>query len=146
MHTRCYSLWDITANDTKYQYYLDFVYTVSTTRYNNLNKYERFTNDSSLQSVDLLAIMRRMKIHLKPPLPHYSQVITEMGICHSTTKLYKYQNPFSNDVTIPEQNPDKCRSTDTCKISVMPNVVDKTQLIIVCFINEDFFYTTHGYC
>lgn len=90
--------WNIGKNDTKFNYYLQYVLTVATAKYNNLEKFYPFKVDSTLNHISMLDIATAMKAPSEPtPIGKYvyNPVITELGVCYSTTHLYHFQNPYS---------------------------------------------------
>lgn len=58
--------------------------------------YEKYKNDKTLEKVNMLEVARELKrecIIKSDGKFTLNDVITEFGICSSTTHLYKYQNP-----------------------------------------------------
>lgn len=64
------------------------------TNYSNLEEYEKFYNDSELNSITLIDIALRMKgYNFQNQYDYNTTVVTELGICRSSTMLYDLQNP-----------------------------------------------------
>lgn len=49
-------MWNITSNDSKFDYYEKFVLTIATAKYYNLHNFKDFVNDKSLNNIDFLAV------------------------------------------------------------------------------------------
>lgn len=73
----------------------------------------------------------RLELHI-PPSPEYSNVITEMGICHSTSELAYIQKP-SNQSILDDQVPDNTlySSVDVMRLIVTPHFLDNENVTIV---------------
>lgn len=87
-------LWKKSNESENYSEYMDFVQFVSRATYRNLKEFKKFENNLDFQDVDLLQIATEMKLFMPMSSPTLSNVITELGICQSSTKLYRYQNPY----------------------------------------------------
>lgn len=87
-------LWSISNESEKYSEYLEFVKFVSRANYLNLNEFKNFENNSDFEKVDLLQIATEMKTVVPLSSLTFTNVITELGICQSSTKLYRFQNPY----------------------------------------------------
>lgn len=73
-----YRNWKVNEKSPKFQYFLDFVITVSNLNFRNMNKLKSFADDSELNSADFLDIALKMKGDI--PLPDkkiFAHVITE---------------------------------------------------------------------
>jgi len=90
-------LWNINSSSESFPFYFDFVRTISETNYRNFGHLQRFANTSVFDNVDLLMIARRMKEDFPIAGEYFRHVITERGMCQSSSKLYRYQNPFFED-------------------------------------------------
>lgn len=110
-----------------------------------------FANDATLKGVDFLQVAyevtlnsnnifaapvgninMQMRQELRiPPSPEYANVITEMGICHSTSELAYIQKP-SNESII-NQVPDNTlySSVDVMRLIITPHFLDTENVTIV---------------
>lgn len=80
---------------------MEFIKTVVISNVINLELFDKYKNDRTLKNIDMLYVARVM---LEPFAPVRSNsdgfdftfniVITEFGVCYSSTHLYKYQNPY----------------------------------------------------
>lgn len=69
-----------------------------------------------------------------PPSPEYTNVITDMGVCHSTTMLSFVQKPYRESVTdAPIQVPDNTiySAIDVFRIIITPHSLDTGNVTIV---------------
>lgn len=97
LNSQFYRLWNIEQHHTKFDYYKKFVITVASTNFQNLKSFEPYINDTSLNNIDMLSVALMMRQLLKTALmPEFTNVITEMGICFSSTLLHFNQNPHIN--------------------------------------------------
>lgn len=87
-------LWSKSKGSEKYSEYLEFVKYVSRANYRNLNEFKNFENNLDFEKVDLLQIATEMKTVMPLSSTTFSNIITELGVCQSSTKLYRYQNPY----------------------------------------------------
>ena len=86
--------WNMSNDSEKYPEYLDFVKYISRANYRNLKEFKKFANNPDFQEVDLLQIALEMKLELPLSSSTFTNVITELGICQSSTTLYRFQNPY----------------------------------------------------
>lgn len=80
----------------------------------------------------------RKELHT-PPTPEYSNVITEMGICHSTTDLAFIQKPYRDNelsASIPDRVPDNTifSALDVLRLIITPHFFDTDNVTIVGII------------
>lgn len=87
-------LWNKSNESEDYSEYLDFVQFVNRANYRNLKEFKKFENNLDFKNVDLLQIATEMKLIMPLSSTTFSNVITELGICQSSTQLYRYQNPY----------------------------------------------------
>ncbi|CAO1415647.1 unnamed protein product [Diamesa serratosioi] len=120
-------LWSKSNDSENYSEYLDFVQFISNANYRNLYKFQKFQKNPDFENVDLLAIAMEMKSIMPLSLNTFTNVITEMGICQSSTKLFHLQNPYFKEKKLlqPKENQSSCSSLEVCRTSVSPNIVDQ---------------------
>lgn len=53
---RISSTWNISRNDSKFEYYEQFILTVSSAKYYNLEIFGDYANDKSLDDIDFLQV------------------------------------------------------------------------------------------
>lgn len=113
----CFSIWNISVENEHFKVLESFVETVLTTRYDNLDRFEHFLNLSDdFSFVDMLNVsfeviqFRKLEpasvssiffliyLQLQGKLNNhpYRTVITELGVCFSSTNLYYYQSPYQS--------------------------------------------------
>lgn len=69
-----------------------------------------------------------------PPSPEYSNVITEMGVCYSSSELMYIQKPYRGiDLSIPDRVPDNTlySSVDVMRLIITPHILDTGNVTIV---------------
>lgn len=73
----------------------------------------------------------RQELH-DHPSPEYNNVITEMGICHSTSELWAIQKPY-REYTTNLSNPDNMlyTSVDIMRLTIIPHFLDTGNVTIV---------------
>ena len=87
-------LWSKSNDSENYSEYLDFVMFLSNANYRNLNEFKKYQNNLDFQNVDLLQIALEIKSTMALSLPIFTNVITELGVCQSSTKMFHIQNPY----------------------------------------------------
>uniref|UniRef100_A0A182QIP4 Uncharacterized protein n=1 Tax=Anopheles farauti TaxID=69004 RepID=A0A182QIP4_9DIPT len=75
--------WNVERNHSDYDYYRRFLLTVNHARFDNLNTFEPFANDTKLASISLLDLARELKYPLVPPWKTFAPVLTEVGYIHT---------------------------------------------------------------
>uniref|UniRef100_A0A182NM14 Uncharacterized protein n=1 Tax=Anopheles dirus TaxID=7168 RepID=A0A182NM14_9DIPT len=88
--------WQMERNHSDYGYYRRFLLTVNHARFDNLNTFAPFASDKNLASVSLVDLARELKYPLAPPWKTFAPVLTEVGVCYSSTKLYGFQSPYTD--------------------------------------------------
>lgn len=88
----------------------------------------------------------RQEIH-SPPSPEYSNIITEMGICHSTSDLVNIQKPYRGNIvnisnfSIPENK--LYTTVDVMRLIITPHYLD-TENVTIVSISVTKSCTTHS--
>ncbi|XP_052873697.1 uncharacterized protein LOC128279016 [Anopheles cruzii] len=132
--------WKVTTNHSHYRYYRQFLLTVNRARYDNLWSFEPFANDSTLEgNVSLIDLVRELHQPWTPPGKSFAPVLTEVGICYSSTALYYLQSP---DVEGPpteylRARADRCSTLDVCRAMVALSHSDATRNDVYIHIEED---------
>ncbi|XP_037035697.1 sodium channel protein Nach-like [Bradysia coprophila] len=126
--------WNITRNHSNFEYYHQFILAISSAKYYNLDIFEKFANDTTFDHVDFLQVAydMRKELHI-PPSPEYTNVITDMGVCHSTTELAYVQKPYRGNMSHePVQVPDNTVYTaiDIFRIIITPHFSDTENVTI----------------
>ncbi|KAJ3627952.1 hypothetical protein MTP99_015287 [Tenebrio molitor] len=88
--------WGVNSSDTKYEYYVDFIRTVSNVSYGNLKEFERFGSDLDLQHIDMLDLTVKVHPDLSGTLvsfdvkhkTNWTLIMSEMGMCFSVNSLF----------------------------------------------------------
>lgn len=79
-------IWNVDEQHEKYQYYSQYLETIANATYQNLDTFEPYKNDKTLNSIDMLEVARNIKYEFIPS-SEYLPVITEMGVCFSSSNL-----------------------------------------------------------
>ncbi|ALC41546.1 ppk25 [Drosophila busckii] len=121
-------------------YYRNFLHKLNHLNYANLITLEPYENDSSLANLSFVDIMLKQQRHI---LGHtndkaeiFAPMLTEMGLCQTTTQLMRYGNPYgkieNQDVT-PSR---RCDYFDECKALFTPSIQNTKVLLYVHDVKE----------
>lgn len=82
----------------------------------------------------------RRALHIPPSL-EYSNIITEMGVCHSSTELISIQKPYranKSNRSVPQRVPDNTlySSVDIMRLIITPHSLDTGNVTIVGIIGQ----------
>uniref|UniRef100_A0A182JLV7 Uncharacterized protein n=1 Tax=Anopheles atroparvus TaxID=41427 RepID=A0A182JLV7_ANOAO len=131
--------WKVDESHTNFDHYRRFLLTVSRARFDNLATFEPFANDSSLLDVGMITLVRELSHPLTSPWKTFAPVLTEVGICYSSTMLYRFQSPYS--VRSPgnyskETSPD-CYTLDVCRTMVAMSHAESKRNDVYIHIEQD---------
>ncbi|XP_050074874.1 sodium channel protein Nach [Anopheles maculipalpis] len=131
--------WNVSSNHSNYDHYRQFLLTVARVRYDNLIKFEPFINDSKLASVSVIDLARELKSPLTPPWKTFAPVLTEVGVCYSSTMFYTFQSPYSDrsQVNYTKVRPADCYTLDVCRTMVAMSHVDSIRNDVYIHIEQD---------
>ncbi|XP_055536311.1 sodium channel protein Nach isoform X2 [Wyeomyia smithii] len=116
-------LWNISEQHEKFPFYYRFLETVANATTDNLATFEPFAADDSLANVDMLEVAWNVR-HLNFTSSIFRPVITENGICLSSSNL-SYLQSVSNTIKYNNRKlPQSCYSFDLCK-STFVNTEDE---------------------
>ncbi|XP_043067001.1 pickpocket protein 28 [Drosophila bipectinata] len=87
---------DPVKDPTKAAYYEKFLYILNRLEYTNLDTLTPFENDSSLDNLDYVDMILKLQSKvLPPPWPILlAPIITEVGLCQTTSQLFHFANPY----------------------------------------------------
>ncbi|CRK98217.1 CLUMA_CG011580, isoform A [Clunio marinus] len=96
------NIWGVDNSSVSYEIYDNFLHTMSELNYKNMGNLKPFLEHSDKiynnvinnQTIDLSVISYMLKNSSAIAQPEYNHVITELGLCQSTTKYNSLQNPF----------------------------------------------------
>lgn len=123
----------MTKNERKYSYYVSFINTVMTTNYNNLGNFERFANDSSVQSVNMYEIINFIRSeYIDEVKKHngYGVMYTEMGFCYATSYVQWYgkvSGNYGSFVLAKYKNERRYGHLDEFGVTLAPFTMNQTQ-------------------
>uniref|UniRef100_A0A6E8VML3 Uncharacterized protein n=1 Tax=Anopheles coluzzii TaxID=1518534 RepID=A0A6E8VML3_ANOCL len=131
--------WQMDSNHSAYDHYRNFLLTVNRARFDNLTLFEPFVNDSRLQSVSVIDLARELKSPLTPPWKTFAPVLTEVGVCYSSTMLYAFQSPYSDrsQANYTKARPADCYTLDVCRTMVAMSHVDSVRTYVYIHIEQD---------
>uniref|UniRef100_A0A8W7PW77 Uncharacterized protein n=1 Tax=Anopheles coluzzii TaxID=1518534 RepID=A0A8W7PW77_ANOCL len=131
--------WQMDSNHSAYDHYRNFLLTVNRARFDNLILFEPFVNDSRLQSVSVIDLARELKSPLTPPWKTFAPVLTEVGVCYSSTMLYAFQSPYSDrsQANYTKARPADCYTLDVCRTMVAMSHVDSVRTYVYIHIEQD---------
>ncbi|XP_053666018.1 sodium channel protein Nach [Anopheles marshallii] len=130
--------WQVDGNHSDYEHFRLFLLTVNGARFDNLMTFEPFINDTRLDSVSVIDLARELKSPLTPPWKTFAPVLTEVGVCYSSTMLYGFQSPYSERAqdNFTKENPADCYTLDVCRTMVAMNHMD-TKNDVYIHIEQD---------
>ncbi|KAJ6641592.1 hypothetical protein Bhyg_06532, partial [Pseudolycoriella hygida] len=117
--------WSISKNDSNFAVYRKFVEVVTRTTFANLHQFMHFLDYPFLDGLDMLQIVKEMREYLVPD-SGYNTVVTEMGVCFSSTYLHSLFNVSDRTVSTVGEDGDICRSSlslETCMIQLNPLII-----------------------
>lgn len=90
--------WGVDPSEDKEKavYYRKFLLAINGLRYSSLETLEPFENDTTLDNVNYLNILLTLQkkvIAVKIP-PELAPIITEVGLCQTSSQLNRYGNPY----------------------------------------------------
>ncbi|XP_062704241.1 uncharacterized protein LOC109411164 [Aedes albopictus] len=122
-------IWNVDEQHEKYQYYSQYLETIANATYQNLDTFEPYKNDKTLNSIDMLEVARNIKYEFIPS-SEYLPVITEMGVCFSSSNL-SYIQKVSDAIDYKNRTwPDSCYSFDLCKSGIKRNAYGKMRIFM----------------
>ncbi|XP_050094010.1 uncharacterized protein LOC126576749 [Anopheles aquasalis] len=134
------SHWQVTKEHTDYSYYRQYLQTVAEARFDSLAAFKPYANDATLVNVSVVELVRQLHLPLTPPWKTFVPVMTEVGICYSSTALYRFQAPEDANVTTAnytrERNAD-CYTLDVCRTMVAIPHTDAVRNLVYIHIEQD---------
>ncbi|EDW31435.1 GL11130 [Drosophila persimilis] len=130
---------DPTQDPAKAAYYKEFLYVLNRLRYNNLETLKPFENDTTLSNlayVDmLLALQEKVLPSPRPVL--MAPIITEVGLCQSTSQLTRYGNPYGRLETLNVTPVRQCGFFNECQFMHKPfNSIQTHVFLYMHDVNE----------
>ncbi|EAT34077.1 AAEL013647-PA [Aedes aegypti] len=129
LHQMIRKIWNIDEKDDKYQYYSQYLETITNATYQNLNTFEPFKDDRSLANIDMLEVARNVKYEFIPS-SEFSPVVTEMGVCFSSSNLSYIQKVSDFTDYTNRTWSDSCYSFDLCKSGIKRNAYGKMKIFM----------------
>lgn len=125
-----------------FHYFMQFLNTLKDVDYTSMQLLRPYVNNTKIRSVSLLNIT----IDIKKPLMQeretsvllldklrLAMVITEMGVCFSTSEANEYQNPYRL-VRVNTSLHEICRPLDACTLKITPTDSDAANIRFVSFL------------
>ncbi|ETN66302.1 pickpocket [Anopheles darlingi] len=88
-----HSHWQVTKEHTDYAHYRRYLETVAGARFDSLAAFKPYIDDTTLANVSVVELVRQLHLPLTPPWKTFVPVMTEAGICYSSSALYRFQSP-----------------------------------------------------
>lgn len=130
--------WNISENHNQFEYYADYINTVATPNYDNLEKFKRFSNDLTLNGVNMLNIVRLVRVDYVNGLGknEFNIILTELGLCYTTAY---FLNDFQQKRIVynRSQHEQKYGYLDVMEMSISPYALDEGQNITIVSLDQD---------
>ncbi|XP_070498219.1 uncharacterized protein ppk25 [Chironomus tepperi] len=115
--------------DERYNESVKFIEQIKGTMYNTLNLLEPFEDIPGINDLNLMDMSYDLFKDYPTAGVQFTKVMTERGMCQSSTTHYKLQLPLKSTSPFVQVNAsidrgDKCTSLEVCRISVTPNNLD----------------------
>lgn len=128
--------WNISRGHASYSYYDEFVRTIATTTYLSLHNYGRYAADETLQTVDMLNVIRSVRREYLDGLnrKEFSPIITEYGVCYTNGYLrnnLRHKPNLAADVQKTYLRAPRYTHSDGMIMSVSPYPLDRTANITI---------------
>ncbi|XP_039956785.1 sodium channel protein Nach [Bactrocera tryoni] len=130
-------LWQLTPNDTRYDYYSNFLQVLNVLQYDTLETLLPYKNDSTLWGIDYIDILTKLQTPDKSEVQIsekksiiFAPAITEVGLCRTTSQLNKYTNP-SGEIKSLEVSPVQyCLFMSICFTKLFPEYSDEAEVFV----------------
>ncbi|EDX05942.1 GD10437 [Drosophila simulans] len=113
---------DASKDKEKAAYYRKFLLAINALRYSTLETLEPFENDTTLDNVNYLNILLTLQkkiISVKNPA-ELAPIITEVGLCQTSSQLTRYGNPYGKLETLDVEPMKQCGYFSNCITSLKP--------------------------
>ncbi|XP_033156185.1 sodium channel protein Nach [Drosophila mauritiana] len=113
---------DVSKDEEKAAYYRKFLLAINALRYSTLETLEPFENDTTLDNVNYLNILLTLQkkiISVKNPA-ELAPIITEVGLCQTSSQLTRYGNPYGKLETLDVEPMKQCDYFSNCITSLKP--------------------------
>ncbi|XP_053674779.1 sodium channel protein Nach [Anopheles nili] len=127
------------SNHSKYDYYRRYLLTVNRARFDNLVNFKPFVDDATLNTIPLIDLARELKHPLTPPWKTFAPVMTEVGICYSSSVFYEFQAPFVDRTlsNYTKARPANCYTLDVCRTMVAMSDIDSSRNEVYIHTEQD---------
>ncbi|EDV59760.1 sodium channel protein Nach [Drosophila erecta] len=130
---------DPSKDKEKAEYYRKFLIAINGLRYSTLETLEPFDNDTSLDNVNYLNILLELQKKIIPvDIPAVlAPIITEVGLCQTSSQLTRYGNPYGKLETMDVDPMQQCGFFSDCITSLKPlNSIMAPLLLYLHDVNE----------
>ncbi|EDS25726.1 pickpocket, partial [Culex quinquefasciatus] len=111
--------WNVGEESDLYPFYKQFVTAVANTTYANMNAFLPFVGNMSFAKVNMLEIARTVRNLDTMPSKNFVPVITETGMCFTSSNYSRFQNIGTPPNESTRTWPSSCFSYDLCKSNVI---------------------------
>ncbi|XP_052841792.1 sodium channel protein Nach [Drosophila gunungcola] len=116
--------WGVNAleDPTKAAYYAKFLRVLNRLQYTTLDTLKPFENDTSLDNLPYLNILLKLQEKVLPPKTPVllAPIITEVGLCQTTSQLTRYGNPYGKIQDLNVTDVRQCGFFSECQIMHKP--------------------------
>ncbi|KAH8308491.1 hypothetical protein KR018_005901 [Drosophila ironensis] len=107
---------DAKADPTRAAYYQGFLHVLNRLHYDNLDTLKPFKNDTSLDNLNYVKLLLQLQEEILPhPEPVLmAPIITEAGLCQTTSQLTRFGNPYGKQEALNVTAVKKCGYFNDC--------------------------------
>ncbi|XP_017078184.1 uncharacterized protein LOC108112605 [Drosophila eugracilis] len=131
--------WGLGPSNEKTAYYEKFLFVLNRLQYNKLDTLTPYENDSTLDNLNYVGMLMKLqeKVLMKDDELIVAPVITEVGLCQTTSQLNRYGNPYGKIENMTVVNVIECEFNSNCRLQGKPfNGLNTTLKLYFHDVNE----------
>jgi hypothetical protein len=102
-------------------YYKRYIKAIGNAKWNTetLIEFQEFAGDENLDKVNMLDVALEMNSMVTFKDERFVEIITELGVCYTTSSFYDYQLPYNRNHEMPLNTPELeelCVSNEVCTV------------------------------
>ncbi|CAD7014289.1 unnamed protein product [Ceratitis capitata] len=141
-------IWQLTPNDTRYDYYAGFLQVLNLLRYDTLDTLHPYQNDTTLGHINYVDVLTKLQRPEGQELQlsksnQYAPAMTEIGLCRTSSQLNKYTNPSGKLKSIDVGPVQYCLFMSICITKLYPEYPDNAQVSV--YLHNPFDVVSPGH-